>query len=137
AMQSATATDAIRIIIHLAPPDLTQRQFPADSNLERRAAIVQWLQDTAVSTQFALRQELDALAADGRVSHVRPFWIVNAIFFFMPVATNQLAAATVSWLWCLRYNCARLQSSRHLVELAKAHGVFPPLPRFPGRDYAS
>ncbi len=93
AMQSATATDVIRIIIHLAPPDLTQRQFPADSNLERRAAIVQWLQDTAVSTQFALRQELDALAADGRVSHVRPFWIVNAIALRTDPATLQTLAA--------------------------------------------
>ncbi|MCA9962241.1 MAG: hypothetical protein KC443_24565, partial [Anaerolineales bacterium] len=79
ALAEAAPTEQLPVIVHLLEQaDLSLRDLP-EATLARRVAVVERLQETAVSTQSALLQELDALAGNGRVSQIRPFWIVNAI----------------------------------------------------------
>ncbi|MCB8968383.1 MAG: S8 family serine peptidase, partial [Ardenticatenaceae bacterium] len=79
ALAEAAPTEQLPVIVHLLEQaDLSLRDLP-EATLARRVAVVERLQETAVSTQPALLQELDALAGNGRVSQIRPFWIVNAV----------------------------------------------------------
>ncbi|MBK8984687.1 MAG: S8 family serine peptidase [Chloroflexi bacterium] len=68
-----------RYIVHLAAAANLRSLENIPQAQERHAAIVQQLQETAVSTQAPLRQQLAQWQVDGVVATYQPLWIVNAI----------------------------------------------------------
>ena len=79
AVSSSKPDAQLRFIVHLQETaDFSRIALPTDK-VERRILMVQMLQATAVTSQASLIAELDRWQANGRVSHYRPFWIINAI----------------------------------------------------------
>ncbi|MEJ2749406.1 MAG: hypothetical protein P8183_16110, partial [Anaerolineae bacterium] len=72
-------TDLLRILIYLDQEADYRTLSATTTRLERRTAVIQALQETAVASQSALRQQLAAWQTSGDVTEYHPFWIVNAI----------------------------------------------------------
>ncbi|HFQ94001.1 MAG TPA: hypothetical protein ENK32_08335, partial [Anaerolineae bacterium] len=65
----------------------------ANLNAAEQADVINQLQQTAVSSQAAVQQNLDTLQAAGEIEQYRPFWIVNKIAAAgSAAAINALAA---------------------------------------------
>lgn len=72
-------TDLLRILIHLHEETNFQAIAATTNQLDRRTAVIRALQNTAVTSQSALRQQLAIWQTSGDVTEYHPFWIVNAI----------------------------------------------------------
>ena len=78
-LAKSEANEPLRYIVHLQDSvDFSQISFPVDK-IERRAMLIQQLQDTAESSQSSLIVELGNRVGDGRIISYRPLWIINAI----------------------------------------------------------
>jgi uncharacterized repeat protein (TIGR01451 family) len=77
--EMATADQPLRFIIQFSQKaDLSI--LPANVSVEEnRAALVELLQETAVTTQAPLLPQLDSLQQSGELQSYRPLWIINAI----------------------------------------------------------
>nr|HMT20344.1 hypothetical protein [Promineifilum sp.] len=75
----ATAQGAVDVIIYLdRSADLVAMTRISDIQI-RRLALVESLQAVATDAQAPLLKELDKLSKEKMASHIRPFWIVNAV----------------------------------------------------------
>lgn len=75
----ATAQGAVDVIIYLdRSADLVAMTRISDIQI-RRLALVESLQAVATDAQVPLLKELDKLSKEKMASHIRPFWIVNAV----------------------------------------------------------
>lgn len=70
--------EPVHFLVHLAEKADLQQNLPLAKS-ERRAAIVNRLQQTAASSQLQLITVLEQLEAGGDVMSYRPLWIVNAV----------------------------------------------------------
>ncbi len=71
--------DMIRVIVHMKGTAVLPPPPAAANKLAQRLVVIENLQQTAVSSQTALRQQLAAWKQTGTVAAYRPFWIINAI----------------------------------------------------------
>lgn len=93
AYAAAAPDEPLRFILHL-PAAATLHSAAAEPDVaKRRQQVVTALQQTAAVAQAPLLDTLSAMQQSGAVSHVRPFWIINAIAVTgSPAALEALAA---------------------------------------------
>ncbi len=71
--------DLVRIIVHMKETAVLPNPTAAFTRLNHRIAVIQTLQQTAATSQAALRQQLDSWQTNGDIKGYHPFWIINAI----------------------------------------------------------
>lgn len=71
--------ELVRVIVHMKETAVLPSSSLTASKLNQRTAVIQTLQQTAVSSQAALRRQLDSWQTGGDIAGYHPFWIINAI----------------------------------------------------------
>jgi hypothetical protein len=78
-MGTADPNQPLRFLIQF-PQKADLSSLPANVSVaENRAALVELLQETAVTAQAPLLPQLDSLQQSGKLQSYRPLWIINAI----------------------------------------------------------
>ena len=78
-LDGATAGQTFRFIVHLAgSADLAPSSLPT-ARVQRGAAVVDRLQQSAAANQAGLLDRLAVLQTNGLVATYRPLWIINAV----------------------------------------------------------
>lgn len=70
--------EPLRFIVHLQQQPALPPTLP-ENKVERRALLVEALQQTAASSQRSLQSALATYQSQGQVTLIRPLWIINAI----------------------------------------------------------